>query len=195
MIFSKDLELSRDNVLLLPLTEIYFEDLTKLAVEKNIWKNASELFNDPIIFKERWLNKAMHQMNKGERQCFIVFYNNQIVGSSSYYEIDEQNKKLNIGYTWFHPTSWGTKINPITKLIMLGYALESLQFNRVAFCVDLINTRSCNALEKLGIRREGILRNHLILPNGRIRDSVIFSVIHEEWLEVKKNIEKVIESS
>lgn len=76
--------------------------------------------------------------------------------------------------------------------MMLENAFETLKLNRVGFSVDSINQRSCCALEKLGIKHEGILRNHLILPNKRARDSVIFSVINDEWIKIKNHLEKIL---
>lgn len=192
MLFCNNLELSKDDIHLRPLTETYFSQLTELASEQKIWEFHPEHYSDPIIFKEKWLNKALRQIDKQERFCFVIFYQNQLVGSSSYYDIDELNKTLNIGYTWYPTSFWGSKINPTTKLLMLSYAFEYLEFHRVGFCVDATNKRSCHALEKLGIKKEGILRNHLVLPDGRVRNSVIMSVIQEEWLDVKQIIEGII---
>jgi len=195
MILQNQLKLSKDNIMLTVLNNEHENSLTALASEKIIWEHAPEQYNEPEVFKEKWFNKAIKQMNIEERICFVIFYDNKIVGSSSYYEIDSSNKKTNIGYTWFHPLAWGTKINPLSKLIMLEYAFETLKLNRVGFSVDSVNERSCRALEKLGMKHEGTLRNHLVLPNNRIRHSAMFSVISDEWAEVKINLEKIIGSS
>ena len=192
-IIENQLSLSKDNVKLTILNNEHEHSLTKLASERRIWEYAPEQYDQPKIFQEKWFKKAVRQMRKKERICFVIFLNDKIVGSSSYYEIDLENKKINIGYTWFHPSVWGTKINPISKLIMLEYAFEALELNRVGFSVDSLNNRSCHALKKLGMKHEGILRNHLVLPNKRIRHSAMFSVIHNEWADVKKRIEKIIE--
>lgn len=192
MILENQLTLSKDNVMLTILNNEHENSLTGLASEKVIWEHAPEQYYQPEIFKEKWFDKAIKQVEMEERICFVVSYNNKIVGSSSYYEIDLSNKKTNIGYTWFHPLVWGTKINPLSKLIMLEYAFEILKLNRVGFSVDSLNERSCRALEKLGIKHEGILRNHLVLPNKRIRHSAMFSVISDEWAKVKINLEKII---
>jgi RimJ/RimL family protein N-acetyltransferase len=178
-------------MLLVPLNKKHENVLTELAAEKTIWTYAPEPYYQPEIFKEKWLNKAITQMNVNERICFVISYDENVVGSSSYYEIDLPNKRATIGYTWFHPQVWGSKINTLSKLIMLEYAFETLQLNRVGFCVDSLNKRSCLALEKLGITREGILRNHMVLPD-RIRHSVIYSVISDEWAVVKKSLEKIL---
>lgn len=191
MIFEKELKLCKHDAELHVLNIKHVDMLTDLALEEKIWEHAPNKYYQTNIFKEKWFDKAVKQMNENDRVCFVIFYKNEIIGSSSYYEIDFENKKTNIGYTWFHPSVWGTKINALSKLIMLEYAFETLNLNRVGFSVDSQNERSCRALKKLGIKQEGILRNHLVLPN-RTRDSVIFSVIDNEWPEVKKSLIDIV---
>ena len=193
MKFENNLSLQMQDIKLVLLNQSHIEPLAALAVNKKIWEYAPDDFYQPEIFKRKWLDKAMTKMANNERTCFVIFRGDQITGSSSYYNIDVDNKTLDIGYTWFDPDYWGTKLNPLSKLILMDHAFYSLQFNRVGFFVDSINLRSCHALKKLDVKQEGILRNHLILSNGRIRHSVVFSVISEEWPETRKNIMKNIE--
>jgi N-acetyltransferase len=192
MLFSNELELRKSGIVIKPLSEAYFQGLAKLACEEKIWAHAPEPYHQGNLFKEKWLAKAMRQQEERVRLPFVILYHDEIAGSSSYYEIDEDNKKLNIGYTWFHPSYWGSPVNAISKLLMIKYVLETMQYNRVGFSVDNTNERSCLALAKLGIKHEGTLRNHIILPNGRVRDSAIFSVIREEWLDIKTHIKERI---
>lgn len=194
MIIDKKTILAKNNVAFDLLNEQHLTQLAALAAEEKIWEYASEPYYFPAIFREKWFDKAIKQMDDKKRICFVISYKDQIIGSSSYYEIDIENKKMSIGYTWFHPSCWGTKINPISKLILLEHAFEVTKMNRIEFSVDSINERSCNALAKLRIKKEGLLRNHLILSNKRIRHSAIFSVICEEWPEIKKGIEQIIVS-
>ena len=183
--FNESWILAKEKLSIHVLNHSHLETLAQLASEKEIWQFAPHTFYQKETFEEKWFGDAMHTK---QRITFVIAYENNIKGSSSYYEIDSENRRLNIGYTWFHPSAWGTKINPLSKLLMLEYAFENLNFNRVAFVVDSLNIRSCHAVKKLAIKQEGILRNHMVLPNGRIRHSVIFSVIKEEWPEVKKHI-------
>ncbi len=184
--------LSRNNLKLVALTNEHRNALAEIALEKEIWKYAPHPYDQPEIFEEKWLDKAFAQMQKNERQCFTIFADNKVIGSSSFYEIDLKNKKTNLGYTWFHPSVWGSKMNALSKLILLEYAFETLELNRVGFSIDSLNERSCHAVKKIGIKYEGTLRNDLILHNGRVRDSVIFSVIRNEWPDVKKVIETIV---
>jgi len=192
MIFKIPSVLEKNNVTLTVLENQFENLLTDLASEKIIWERAKEPYYKPEVFKEKWLDKAIKQMEEGQRVCFVISWNHKIIGSSSYYEMDLSNKKINIGYTWFHPSVWGTKVNALSKYMMLEYAFETLKLNRVAFSVDSCNKRSCRSLEKLGITCEGTLRNHMVLPD-RLRHTVIFSVIHDEWPQMKNNLKDIIE--
>ncbi len=186
--------ISKDEITLQLFNESFSEELTRLAADPRIWELRSEAYYDPQVFKDKWIKKTLEHIQKNKRICFVVFYKNKMIGSSSFYDIDTENKILNIGYTWFHPDYWGTKINPLTKLAMLETVFENLKYNRAGFSVDSINTQSCKALEKLGIKHEGIMRNHIILSDGRVRHSSLYSVIVEEWPQTKKNIEAIVKS-
>jgi len=174
------------DVILKPMDSSHINQLSELAAEKKIWEYAPKAFYQPEVFKEGWFDKAIKQLEDKTRIPFVVCVNNKIAGASSYYEIDTENKKLNIGYTWFHPSFWGSGINAISKFILMEYIFNQLDFNRVSFSVDSINYRSCGALKKLGITQEGTLRNDAILANGRVRHSTIFSVIRDEWPAIEK---------
>jgi len=185
--------LCKHQVVLRLLREADMATLTNLAAEKKIWEYAIRSYDDRDVFQEKWLAKAVKQTQAGNRLCFTILADNHIVGSSSYYDIDHHHKTMKMGYTWFHPSVWGTSVNALTKFILFEYAFEKMGFNRIGFSVDSLNQRSCRALEKLGVKREGIMRRDMILPNGRVRDSVIFSVIREEWPDVKHALEILVE--
>lgn len=182
--------LSKKNVTLTRLKESHLIPLSKLAVEKRIWEHTPFPYFISEIFKRKWFETAMQQMQEGKRMPFVISVDEKIVGSSSYYEIDPENRKMKIGYTWLHPSQWGTKTNAISKFILLEYAFEKMKYDRVEFSVDMANKRACNALKKVGIKQEMILRNDKFIPHNIIRDSVIFSVIFEEWFTLKREFEE-----
>lgn len=191
MILNIDQQMCKGNIVMHLFDEQYADELANLAADARIWQYMPESLHESAIFKEKWITKTINHIKNHQRVCFIVFHKEQMAGSSSYYQIDIKNKKLNIGYTWFHPNFWGTSVNPLTKLIMLEYAFEILAFNRVEFSVEALNPLSRKALKKFGIQPEGVLRNHMVLSNGRIRDSVIYSIIKTEWPEIKENIQRL----
>jgi len=98
------------------------------------------------------------------------------------------NKRAEIGFTFIAKSYQKTKVNTEAKLLMLTHAFEVMQLNRVEFLTDYLNHTSRNAILRLGAKEEGILRNHMVMPDGRIRDSVLFSIIQNEWAGVKQNL-------
>ena len=113
---------------------------------------------------------------------------NAIAGRISYSEINESSKWLEIG-TMLMPAFWGSMANPEGKLLLMTRAFEVLQVNRVQFKVDVRNERSQGSMAKMGAVREGVLRQYQIRADGFVRDSVMYSVLPSEWLDVKHRLE------
>jgi len=113
---------------------------------------------------------------------------NAIVGSTRYMDISIPNRSLEIGGTWLTPAKWRTAINTNCKTLLLSHAFETLSAVRVFFKTDLRNIRSQKAIERLGAVREGVLRKHLITHTGHIRDSVYYSIVDDEWPEVRARL-------
>lgn len=112
----------------------------------------------------------------------------KIVGTTRFYEIFANDRKAAIGYTWLAQRAQRTPVNTEAKLLLLTHAFETWKFVRVELITDVLNQQSRAAILRLGARQEGIMRNHLILPSGRIRDSVVFSIIDSEWPEVRARL-------
>lgn len=110
------------------------------------------------------------------------------IGSSSFFDIRHQDKGLEIGHTWIKKEHRGTKVNPESKLLMFGHAFETCGAIRVQQKTDLRNVRSQRAMLKMGCKQEGILRHNMVMPDGYVRDSVYFSVLAEEWPEIKAGL-------
>lgn len=113
-----------------------------------------------------------------------------IIGSTRFWQIDWQHRKLEIGWTWLSASWQRTFVNTEAKFLMLCFAFERLNCVRVQFITDEINEKSCAAILRLGAKQEGILRHDFITPEGRKRDSVVFSIIDEEWPEVRSGLEE-----
>jgi RimJ/RimL family protein N-acetyltransferase len=111
-----------------------------------------------------------------------------VVGTTRFYYIKHADRGVSIGYTWLALSAQRTAVNTESKLLLLTHAFEHWQCIRVELVTDLLNQQSRTAILRLGAKQEGILRNHMIMPNGRIRDSVCFSIITEEWPEVKARL-------
>lgn len=189
------LVLTTTHVQLETLTEKHRRELYGAAQDHTIWRyTLTTAFGTQF---NEWFDKALHALMKGEQLPFIVrrLEDGKLVGSTRYYLINYIHKHLSIGYTWYIPEVWGTYVNPSCKYLLLKYAFENLQMNRVEFMTDTRNERSRAALTKLGATEEGILRQNMIVHHGSIRDSYIFSIIKPEWPTIKENLETRIEES
>jgi RimJ/RimL family protein N-acetyltransferase len=117
----------------------------------------------------------------------------RLVGTTSIGDIDVTNEKAHIGWTAYSPEVWGTTVNPECKLLLLWHCFEHCGLGRVKIQTDLVNVRSQAAIAKLGATREGVARRHIKRPDGTWRDSVIFSVIVDDWPRVKAGLEARLE--
>jgi RimJ/RimL family protein N-acetyltransferase len=182
------IKLTWRNLLIINYHNDHELELIKISRNKAIWGYMPKQYALSDNFKKLWLKTAIDQTNKKERVLLSVCFNEKIMGSTSFYNMCEKHKKVSIGYSWIHPRLWGKGINSTIKFLLLEYVFETLCYNRVEFSVDSLNVRSCAALLKIGARKEGLLRNHYILCDGRIRHSAISSVIKEEWDQIKLSI-------
>jgi RimJ/RimL family protein N-acetyltransferase len=116
----------------------------------------------------------------------------EVVGSSSYLDIDPPNRALEIGCTWYTPSARGTHVNPAAKLMLLEAAFDPVlagtHVERVTLKCDSRNAHSQRAIEKLGARREGVLRKHRIQANGYVRDTVMYGITREDWPQVRQSL-------
>ena len=144
---------------------------------------ASDSYEDLCAF----LEILLHLPNT---QAFVMVLKEtgQPVGSSSYLDIRCEHRGLEIGRTWIVEEHRGTKVNPEAKLLMLHHAFETLGCIRVQLKTDGRNLHSQRAIEKLGAKKEGTLRQHMIMPNGFYRDSVMYSILPKEWPGVKADL-------
>jgi len=139
-----------------------------------------------------YIDNALKRSASGHELAFVVWHKmmDRPVGMTRYLNIEEPHRKLEIGSTWYEPSVWAGAVNPECKLLLMRHAFDTLGFNRVEYKTDLRNGRSRAAILKLGAKQEGILRKHMIMADGHVRDSVYFSVIDEEWPGVKAGLEK-----
>ncbi|MFD3405871.1 GNAT family N-acetyltransferase [Kribbella sp. NPDC058693] len=112
-----------------------------------------------------------------------------VVGTSSLADVDLVNERIHLGYTGYAPAVWGTAVNPAAKLLLLEHAFEVCGFGRVKIQTGSKNTRSQAAIAKLGATREGVLRRHQLMADGSFRDTVVFSILADEWPDVRKRLE------
>jgi len=185
--------LEGNNVKLVPLDGKHFETLVELAKQKVIWQNMSIDFSDPAKYLTN-LKSAVLMRANGEQYPFTVIdkLTGKIIGSTRLHNIFPEHKRLEIGWTWYDPTYWGTGYNTECKLLLLTFCFETLKTVRVQLQTNEKNRRSRGAIEKIGGKFEGILRKERIMENGTHRNTAIFSLIDEEWRETKTMLEEKV---
>jgi RimJ/RimL family protein N-acetyltransferase len=143
-----------------------------------------------------WLTASLEACHTGREVAFAILVadTGKVVGSTRFLEIRLEHLRVEIGWTWLARAVWGTGINVESKLLLLGHAFEVVGCRRVEFKTDARNERSRGALEALGARFEGTLRKHMVVQQGGARDSAYYSVIDDEWPQVKARLEGRLES-
>lgn len=171
-----------------PLEERHAGDLVEVA-EPDIFRYIP---NPPASQSLEGLCRLIREAHATPDRCawaIIVRKTGLAIGSSSYLEIRPPHRGLEIGWSWIGRLYQGTKVNPEAKHLMLRHAFETLGAIRVQLKTDARNLQSRRNIEKLGARCEGVLRKHIIMPDGYYRDTVIYSIIEDEWPAVKSRLE------
>ena len=174
--------LSGEHVILEPASDRHLPDLLAAAADPDVWTwmpwrrptDADELA--ALLEGERAIAYPFAQLDATSGRA---------VGITTYRDVDERNRTLEIGGTWIGRPWWRTAINTEAKLLFLGHAFDALGANRVAIKTDIRNERSQAAIERLGAVREGVVRHPYIRPDGTLRDTVLYSVVPEEWPAVR----------
>ena len=183
------------SVYLQPLRREDKEELRLLAKDERIWEFTKTLMIDEGFNRQfdDYFELAIRLPETGN-QAFVIHRVNDgaVIGMTRAFMIEPKEKRLEIGHTWYIPSVWSRVYNKECKLLLLQYIFETLKFNRVEFKVAHQNIRSQRAVEKIGGVREGILRKHMIRNDGLRRDTVIFSIIDEEWPEKKQKLLQLI---
>ena len=186
------LTLSGHYVRLEPLSTAHVPELASVGLEEGIWRF---MRYGPIQSEaqlQRWVLELLALQKSGSDLPFAVIdlAGGRAIGCTRYMDIHHADRWLEIGGTWYGLAYQGTQVNPECKYLLLRHAFEALDCIRVQFKTDSRNTRSQRALDGIGATREGVLRNHMILPDGVIRHSVYYSIIESEWPQVKTRLEE-----
>jgi RimJ/RimL family protein N-acetyltransferase len=171
-----------------PLGDEHRHALRAAADDARIWIHTLVVARGPEF--DRWFDTALAHRATGRQFPFAVRRraDQAVVGSTSYLDPELLHRRVEIGSTWYTPDVWGTRVNPECKLLLLAHAFDVLGMNRVSLCTDARNAHSQAAIEKLGAVKEGVLRSHMVTQGDRIRDSVLYSIVVEEWPEVKARL-------
>ena len=179
---------------LVPLTPAHRDALVNAAADGELWK----LWFTSVPNEERvddYLTMAFKQQARGRALPFAVIdqQSGEVIGSSRFCNIDTKNRRLEIGYTWYAKRFQRTAVNTECKKLLLSYAFETLHVIAVEFRTHWHNMASRNAIARLGAKQDGVLRNHQVMADGHVRDTVVFSIIDGEWPMVKRSLEYKLE--
>ena len=179
------------HVRLEPLHVAHFDALSRNGADLDVWRWMSSVGPDPRKSVRGWGETVMPMAARGEMVAFAIvdLARGEAVGGTTLFDYSEANRRVEIGYTWLSKFAWRSAVNTEAKFLLLRHAFEVLELNRVQLKTDARNVRSQNAIARLGAVREGVLRSHMVMPDGWIRDSVMFSIVTAEWPAVKARLE------
>lgn len=178
------------SVRLEPLTLEHYAPLCEVALDPDLWQWTVAQIETPEELRA-YIETALNEQAAGTALPFATIEKStgRAVGSTRFGNIDRANRHVEIGWTWVARAWQRTAINTEAKLLMLTHAFETLGCIRVELKTDSLNTRSRNAMRRIGATEEGIFRNHMITSTGRIRHTVYLSIIDSEWPAIKANLQ------
>lgn len=183
MDFTQEYILEDERALLRPLTISDYAHLLPFSLnEQELWQYSAQQADSAEKLKI-YIEKALIAKINQTEYPFIVFdkKTQQYAGSTRFYDIDLKNDSLQLGYTWYGKAFHKTGLNRHCKFLLLQFAFETLNINRVEFRADYRNKNSIAAMKAIGCQEEGVLRQNMQLPNNVCRDSIILSILKEEW--------------
>lgn len=181
-----NLTLQTENIILRPLIADDIFSFEKITTDPEVWT----YFTYDLSVKQElksWVDIAVNESVNKSRLAFTIIdiHSGIIIGSTSFGNISYQDKRIEIGWTWITKDYQGTGVNNQIKFLMLRYAFEVLEFERVEFKTDVLNIRARKAFQRIGAREEGILRSHTLMTHNRRRDTIYYSILKNEWEEIK----------
>jgi len=189
MPFVEPVTLAGRHATLLPLAREHEAALKAAAADGELWR----LWYTGVPAPEKtaaWIETALAMRENQGAMPFVIRDNatGAIVGSTRYFNVEAEHRRLEIGHTWHARRAQRTGVNTECKLLLLTHAFETLRCIAVEFRTNFFNFQSRAAIERLGAKQDGILRNHQVLRDGTLRDTVVFSIIATEWPAVKRHL-------
>lgn len=196
MLTIEPVTLTTDRLTLRPLSLGDVPALAAAASDGSLWEKTTTTVPQADGF-EAYVRTALHNQAAGTQLPFATVVNDgkRVVGSTRYMNIDAANDRLEIGTTWIARSWQRSFVNTHAKFLMLRHAFEALGCMAVEFRTHVRNDQSRAAIERLGAKQDGILRSHMIMPDGHVRDTVVYSILKAEWPEVKAGLERAMAGS
>jgi N-acetyltransferase len=181
--------LERAPVRLVPLGHEHTEGLKRAAADGELWNLRFTSVPEPQQ-TSAYIETALEGRALGHRFAFAVLDagSGEVVGCTSYHDIVPAVERLEIGWTWYAASRQRSAVNTTTKLLLMEHAFETLGAQLVGWRTDNVNFVSQRAIERLGARRDGVLRHHALRRDGTVRDTVMYSLAADEWPEVKAQL-------
>jgi N-acetyltransferase len=178
------------HVRLLPLTLDHLDAFCAVGLDPDLWRLIPSKAETPEEM-QAYVELALDEQRRGVSLPFVTTLGKtgQVVGSTRYMNIDVRNRRLEIGCTWIGNPWQRSAVNTEAKFLMLKHAFEVLGCVRVELKTDFLNDQSRNAILRLGAKQEGIFRRHVLTWSGRMRDTVYFSILDDEWPAVRAGLE------
>ncbi|MCB8823403.1 GNAT family N-acetyltransferase [Microvirga rosea] len=191
MLHIEPVTLETDHLILRPMSLDDVPGFAQAAKDGALWEKKTTTVPQPDAFGP-YVQKALELQSVGLALPFttVVREGQQIVGSTRYMNIDAANHRVEIGTTWIARSWQRSFVNTHAKYLMLRHAFEVLGCNAVELRTHTKNDQSRAAIERLGAKLDGILRRHMIMPDGHIRDTVVYSIVSDEWPAVKARLEE-----
>lgn len=186
----QDIVLEGTHVRLEPLRPAHLDALWEAGRPEELWRWTQAVMRTPEDMR-RYVETALSERAAHRSHPFVQIARatNQVVGSTRYGNIEPEHRRLEIGWTWINPAWQRTAVNTEAKYLLLGHAFETRGDQRVEFKTDALNDKSRQAMLRIGCREEGTFRRHMITESGRVRDTVYYSIIADEWPAVKAGLE------
>lgn len=178
--------LSSNGITLEPLILDHANDLATACQDGKLWLITTTSVPEPDKVVD-YINKAQEMP---DRSAFAVIdeLTGKAIGSTSYHDILPLPRRLEIGYTWYAQSYWRTHVNTTCKLMLLTYAFETLGYLTVGWRTDISNHRSQQAIERLGVKKDGVIRGNRVCRDGVVSDTVMYSLLKSEWPEIKASL-------
>lgn len=191
----KPVVLTGTHVRLEPMTAAHVPALAEIGVGQSFWDFMLYGNMNTEDDMKNWVLEILSRAETGTDLPFVVTHlaSGRVAGATRYLNIMPRDRGLEVGGTWYGLDFQRTAVNTECKYLLLQHAFETLGCIRVQLKTDLRNERSQKAIERIGAVKEGVLRNHMILPDGRFRHSVFYSILDTEWTAVQKRLEEMLQ--
>lgn len=185
--------LEGDFVRLEPMTLEHHARLSEVGLDPEIWRYTLVVVRTPDDMRS-YMESALKLQSAGTTLPFVTIERSsgRVVGSTRFGNYDAENRRIEIGWTWVARPWQRTTINTEAKYLMLSHAFEKLRCVRVELKTDVLNAPSRKAMLRIGAKEEGILRKHALVWDGRYRDSIYYSILDEEWPDVKLQLQRMM---